>query len=76
MRECIITAAGNMSMGTYAYLCEKIAERFGQDVTFKRVTDDSVLGGFRMELDETVWDLTVATQLSELRKQFAAEEEN
>ena len=76
MRKCIITAASNLSIGTYAYLCGKITERFGDDISFERVTDDSVLGGFRMELDDTVWDLTIATQLNELRRNFAAQGDN
>lgn len=75
MRKCIITAAENMSENTYAYLCVRIHEKFGGDIEFTRITDNAVLGGFIMELDGTVWDLSLSTQLGIIRQQLKAEEE-
>lgn len=68
MRTCLITAASNMSDETYRYLCGKARAKFGEDITFTRITDDSVIGGFCMELDGTVYDLTVRTQLRMLKQ--------
>lgn len=73
MKKCIITAAENMSDGTYAYLCEKILKKFGRDIEFTRVTDNAVLGGFIMELDGIVWDLSIATQLGIIKEQLNEE---
>ena len=63
MRTCVITAASNMSDETFGLLCEKARKKFGEDIVFQRITDNSVIGGFLMELDGTVYDLTIKTQL-------------
>ena len=74
MRTCVITAASNMSDGTFEYLCDNIRIQFGSDISFTRVTDDRVIGGFCMELDGTVHDLTLATQLDMVKKTMIYEE--
>ena len=70
MKKCVITAASNLTDETYAMLCEKIKGRFGGDITFCRVTDDGVIGGFIMELDGTVYDLSIGTQLERLKEKM------
>ena len=75
MRNCVITAASNMSDDTYEYLCAKARAKFGEDIAFTRITDDTVIGGFCMELDGTVYDLTIRTQLDRLKKSMVYEEE-
>ena len=69
MRTCVITAASNMSEDTFRYLAERVKARFGDDLFVTRVTDESVIGGFSMELDGTVYDMTVRTQLEKLREE-------
>ena len=64
-----------MTDATYALLCEKARRRFGADLAFTRITDDSVLAGFILELDGTVWDASVGTQLELLKKQMIYEED-
>lgn len=71
MRTCVITAASNMSDETYGVLCEKIRKKFGEDIEMRRITDDGVIGGFLMELDGTVYDLTLRTQLDIMKKKMA-----
>lgn len=73
MKKCIVTVAENMSDSTYAYLCEKITKKFGTDIDFTKKTDNAVLGGFIMELDGTVWDLSIATQLGIIKEQLKEE---
>lgn len=68
MRSCVITVARNMSEQTYEFLCERTRERFGSDLSFTKIVDDSVIGGFLMELDGTVYDMTLSTQLNSIRK--------
>ena len=68
MKKAIITAAGNMSDETYGVLCRGITDRFGGDVSFERICDDSVIGGFILNIDGEVFDLSVATQLNRLEK--------
>ena len=74
MRECTVTAAPNMSDETYGLLCEKAKRRFGEDLRFIRRTDESVVGGFRLEIGNAVYDFTLKTQLDMLRSRFTQEE--
>ena len=74
MKECIVTVAPNMSDETYALLCEKAKRRFGEDLRFVRRTEKSVVGGFMLEIGNTVYDLTLKTQLDMLRTHLTQEE--
>ena len=69
MRNCVITAASNMSDETFRSLAERVRARFGADLSVTRVTDESVIGGFSLELDGTVYDMTIRTQLEKLREE-------
>ena len=73
MRNCTVTAASNMSGETYEYLCEKVRKKFGDDITFTRVTDDAVIGGFMLDLNGHIFDLTLATQLKAMGKHLREE---
>ena len=63
-----------MSDETFQYLCERTKQKFGADVGFRRVTDETVLGGFILELDGTVYDLSLQTQLETLKTKMVYEE--
>ncbi len=73
MRNCTVTAASNMSGETYAYLCEKVRSKFGSDIEFTRKTDDSVIGGFVLDLDGHIFDLSLATQLKAMGRHLREE---
>ena len=64
-----------MSENTFAYLCGRILKKYGEDIEFTRITDNSILGGFIMELDSEVWDLSLATQLNTIKEQIKEEAE-
>lgn len=70
MKTCVIRAASHMSGETYDYICAQAKKRFGDDLSFRRITDDSVLGGFVLEIGTEVYDLSYATQLAEINKQI------
>ncbi len=73
MRKCTVTAASNMSGKTYEYLCEKVRAKFGDDIEFTRVTDDSVIGGFILDLNRHIFDLSLATQLKAMGRHLREE---
>ena len=73
MRRCMLTVPPAMPEDTYEYLCARARERFGDDLCFERRNED-VIGGFMLELDGTVHDLTLRTQLDTLRTQLQYEE--
>ena len=70
MRNCRITVSSGRTDATYAMLCEKARRRFGADLSFTRVNDDGVIAGFILELDGTVYDVSVGTQLELLKKKM------
>lgn len=71
MREAIIKTASNMSDETYNMLCNGVSEKFGSDIEFERVFDESLLGGFVLKLDGVVYDYSVRTQLKNLKKHIS-----
>ena len=73
MRECTVTAASNMSDATYGYLCEKVKAKFGDDIEFSRITDDSVIGGFVLDFNGHIFDLSIASQLKAMGKHLREE---
>ena len=73
MRKCTVTAASNMSGKTYEYLCEKVRAKFGDDIEFTRVTDESVIGGFILDLNRHIFDLSLATQLKAMGRHLREE---
>ncbi len=68
MREAIIKTARNMSDETYDMLCKGVSEKFGSDIQFERVFDETLVGGFVLKLDGIVYDYSVRTQLKNLKK--------
>jgi len=72
MKRARITVASNMSDDTYIMLCEKTRERFGDDIEFSRTVDDDILGGFILDLDGMIYDLSVRTTFEELKKHITS----
>ena len=62
-----------MGNETYDYLVSRVHARFGEDVACTHVNDAELLGGFYMELDGTVYDMTVNTRLDQAKHAFDAE---
>ncbi len=73
MRKCTVTAASNMSGKTYEYLCEKVRAKYGDDIEFTQVTDESVIGGFILDLNGHIFDLSLATQLKAMGRHLREE---
>ncbi len=71
MRKAVITVAENMSDSTFALLCNGITEKFGNDINFEKVIDNTIIGGFLLVLDGVVYDNTIAVQLKRLKKHIA-----
>ncbi len=71
MREAIIKTAGNMSDETYGMLCNGITDKFGSNISFERVFDETLIGGFVLKLDGVVYDYSIRTQLKNLKKHIS-----
>ena len=70
MKTCVIRAASHMSDETYEYICREAKKKFGDDISFRRETDDTLLGGFVLEIGTEIFDLSYAAQLETIRKQI------
>ncbi len=68
MRKSTITVADNITIPTYKYLCDELVKKFGNDIEFEYIIDDSLIGGFILQLDGIVYDNSIKTQLTRLKK--------
>ncbi len=71
MSKAFIKTADNMSEATFHILCEGLKKKFGDDTVFKREIDNSIIGGFVLYLNGTVYDASLSTQLDRLKKHIS-----
>lgn len=71
MKSIIITTASNMTETTYNYICEGFRQKFGVDVSFHRIIDDDIIGGFITEINGEIFDLSIASQLKRMKEHIA-----
>lgn len=70
MKTATITVASNMSDKTYKRICGGFTEKLGE-LTFEKVTDDRIIGGFIADIDGEVFDLSIASQIEKMQKQIS-----
>ena len=70
MKTAIITVASNMSDKTYERICKGFAEKLGE-ISFEKVTDDKIIGGFIAEIDGKIFDMSIASQIAKMQKQIS-----
>lgn len=68
MRKSTIIVADNITIPTYRYLCDELKKKLGKDIEFEYKIDNSIIGGFIINLDGIVYDNSVRTQLNRLKK--------
>ena len=73
MKKCLITVSPDMTEATFAYLCEKARTKFGSETFFMRKDDPALIGGFILETDGGVYDMSVRTQLDRIRASLKEE---
>ena len=59
-----------MSDKTYERICKGFAEKLGE-ISFEKVTDDKIIGGFIAEIDGEVFDMSLASQIAKMQKQIS-----
>lgn len=70
MKTVVITVASNMSDKTYERICKGFAEKLGE-ISFEKVTDDKIIGGFIAEIDGKIFDMSIASQIAKMQKQIS-----
>ena len=70
MKTAVITVASNMSDKTYERICKGFAEKLGE-ISFEKVTDDKIIGGFIAEIDGKIFDMSIASQIAKMQKQIS-----
>ena len=68
MRKSTIIVADNITIPTYRYLCDELKKKLGKDIEFEYKIDNSIIGGFIINLDGVVYDNSIKTQLESLKK--------
>ena len=58
-----------MSEATYARICRGFREKLGE-ITFERVIDDGIIGGFIADIDGEIYDLSISSQLKKMQRQI------
>lgn len=71
MIKVIITAAGSMTNETYLHICDGIEHKFNEKFEFVRETDDSVIGGFIVNINGKVYDRCIGSQLEQMKKHLS-----
>lgn len=71
MKKVVITVAENMSADTYAYICDGFRRNFGEDCEFRRLVDNHIIGGFIANVNGEIFDLSIASQLQQMKKHIA-----
>ena len=66
MRRVIVTATSARSQETYELICSKIEEKYGEKFDFSRVDDQSIIGGFILNIENKFYDLSTRTRLKEI----------
>lgn len=67
MRKLFVTTAGNMSDETYKLICDKTQEKFAENFEFVRIDKPEILGGFILNLDDEIYDLSIKSQLEKFK---------
>lgn len=63
-----ITVRSDAKKEFYDSICNGFIKKYGNDITFTKLTDDSLIGGFSAKVDGTVYDTSVKAKLSEIKK--------
>ena len=69
MKTCVIRVAPHMSGETFAYIRSEAEKKYGP-LAVTRVDDESLLGGFVLDVDGEISDLSFAAQLEAVKKQI------
>ena len=67
MRKVTVTATPAMSDDTYKLICEKIEQKYGESFIFTRVDDTAIIGGFILNIENKIYDMSTRTRLAEIQ---------
>lgn len=68
MKHCVITVRPETTKETFEYICTKARARFGANIGFSRVDDPSIIGGFILQMDAGVYDMSYSALLRDARR--------
>ncbi len=65
-----LTTAVAIDANTEKQLTRLIENQTNSNIEFTKIVDPDVLGGFRLEIDNNLWDGTIANQLMFIREKY------
>lgn len=68
MKKLVITVTPDTSKELFDRICRGFEEKTGEELSFERIDDPSVIGGFIADMDGDVYDTSIATKLKEMAK--------
>ena len=71
-RQAVVTSAVPLTEPEQAALQARLFDRFGSDLEFEFVVDESLIGGIRLRIGDKVIDGSIAGKLAALRDRLAA----
>ncbi len=70
MKSCVIRVSPRMRGETFDAVCRMAEKKYGGGLSFTRVDDETLLGGFVLERDGEISDLSFSSQLEAVKKQI------
>ena len=67
MRKSTIIVADNITIPTYRYLCDELKKKLGKDIEFEYKIDNSIIGGFIINVDSIRMDASISNEIEQLR---------
>ncbi len=68
MKTITVTHAGNLSEDTLAYIRGEIDRKYGEDYVFEVEVNPSLVGGFLLNIDGKVFDVSLKTRLEQMKE--------
>lgn len=73
MLPVTITTAHTLSSPLFSKIQNAVVKKYGKEVEFVQLVDESVLGGIRILIGSKEIDATVSGKLQQVKKQLEAE---
>ena len=67
MRKSTIIVADNITIPTFRYLCDELKKKLGKDIDFEYKIDNSIIGGFIINVDSIRMDASISNEIEQLR---------
>ena len=72
--EAVVTSATDLKEQTVGQIAKALSKKFGKEVRVQTETDPSLISGYRVRIDDFVYDNSLKLHLKELKKKLLSAE--